>query len=246
MLTVKEVSSLTGVSIRALHHYDSIGLLRPAAVTEAGYRLYDEGSLARLEQILLFRELEFPLAEIKRILSSPAYDAREALRDQIKLLELRRERLGKLIRLAKQTLDKGDVTMDFSAFKNDEYEAYAREAREKWGNTSAYSEYEAAREDRGEAAMSAAGEELMRRFADFGALRGEGPSGEAAQKAVRDLQRFITANFYTCTDEILSWLGEMYAADERFKKNIDAAGGEGTAEFVREAIRFIMGSNEPS
>lgn len=237
MLTVNQVSKLTGVSIRALHHYDAIGLLRPAAVTDAGYRLYDDTSLAQLAQIMLFRELEFPLAEIKRILSSPAYDANEALRDQLKLFELRRERLNEIIEQTKAMLEKGEKTMDFSAFKHEEYERYAREAKEKWGNTPEYAEYEAKLKKNGAAAMGSAGEKLMQRFAEFGALRGGDPAGDEAQAAVCGLQAFITENFYNCTDEMLAGLGEVYAADERFRKNIDAAGGEGTAEFVRDAIR---------
>ena len=104
MKTVKEVSRLTGVSVRALHHYDAIGLLKPIRVTEAGYRLYDDTALARLQSILLFRELEFPLRDIKRILDDPNFDQSAALADQIKLLELRQEQLGRLIALARETL----------------------------------------------------------------------------------------------------------------------------------------------
>ena len=88
MLTVNEVSRLTGVSVRSLHHYDAIGLLKPARVTEAGYRLYGDDELKRLQNILLFRELQFPLKQIRTILDSPDFDQREALAQQIRLLEL--------------------------------------------------------------------------------------------------------------------------------------------------------------
>ena len=91
MRTVNEVSKLTGVSIRTLQYYDSIGLLRPSEYTDAGYRLYDDTSLERLQQILLFRELEFPLKEIRNILASPAYDKDRALQQQIELLELKKQ-----------------------------------------------------------------------------------------------------------------------------------------------------------
>ena len=97
MKTVHEVSKLTGVSIRTLHHYDKIGLLSPATRTEAGYRLYNEGDLARLQQILLFRELEFPLKEIRRIIDAPDFDQARALEQQIELLRLRREHIDNLI-----------------------------------------------------------------------------------------------------------------------------------------------------
>ena len=86
MKTVTEVSKITGVSVRTLHHYDAIGLLRPTAVTEAGYRLYDDEALGRLQTILLFRQLQFPLKEIKKILDSPNFDPQEALAQQIELL----------------------------------------------------------------------------------------------------------------------------------------------------------------
>ena len=239
--TVREVSALTGVSIRALYHYDAIGLLKPTSVTEAGYRLYDEAALRRLSAILFFRELDFPLREIGQILNSPRFDPREALRDQLKLLELRRDRLDGLIRLANETLEKGVDTMDFSAFNTEAYDAYAKEAREKWGDTQAYREYEA----RGKSSASSDGAaQLTALFTAFGALRNGAPDIDAAQRAVDDLQRCISAHFYTCTDEILAGLGEMYVGDERFRINIDRAGGQGTAEFVRNAIRYRLKHRE--
>ena len=103
MITIHEVSKLAGVSVRTLHYYDAIGLLPPTALTESGYRLYDDTALARLQSILLFRELEFPLKDIKRILDDPNFDQAAALADQIKLLELQQARLGRLITLARET-----------------------------------------------------------------------------------------------------------------------------------------------
>ena len=102
-MTIHEVSKLAGVSVRTLHYYDAIGLLPPTALTESGYRLYDDTALARLQSILLFRELEFPLKDIKRILDGPKFDQATALTDQIKLLELQQARLGRLITLARET-----------------------------------------------------------------------------------------------------------------------------------------------
>ena len=101
-MTVKQVSKLTGVSVRTLQYYDDIGLLSPSERTEAGYRLYEEAQLATLQEILLFRELEFPLKDIKAILDSPAYDKERALHQQIELLTLKKERLEGLIRLAEE------------------------------------------------------------------------------------------------------------------------------------------------
>ena len=96
MKTVKEVSKLAGVSVRTLHYYDTIGLLKPTEVTGAGYRLYDDTALERLCQILLFRELEFPLRVIKQIMDNPGYDKGKALEQQIELLTFKKEHIENL------------------------------------------------------------------------------------------------------------------------------------------------------
>ena len=232
MKTVHEVSQISGVSVRTLHHYDAIGLLRPTAVTEAGYRLYDDTALARLQSILLFRELAFPLKEIKRIMDDPQFDQATALEQQIRLLELQQERLSRLIGLARETMKTGVTHMDFTAFDNSKLEQYAAEVKERWGNTAAYQE--SAQRPAAEQYAAAAG--LMAQFARMGRLRTGDPAGQEAQDAVRELQEFITKHFYTCTPEILAGLGQMYTADDRFRASIDAAGGEGTADFAGKAI----------
>lgn len=231
MFTVKEVSTITGVTVRTLHHYDAIGLLKPTKVTAAGYRLYDEAALRRLQSILLFRELQFPLSEIKAILDAPQFDADAALTQQIRLLELQRDHIDKLITHAR-TIQKGGLFMEFGAFDRKEMEQYKAEVKEKWGDTAAYRESQ----QKDPAAMADAGARLMALMAEFGPMRNSDPSAPQATAKVRELQAFITANFYTCTDAILLGLGQMYTADERFRKNIDKAGGEGTADFVQRAI----------
>ena len=142
MWTVKQVSERTGVSIRTLHHYDAIGLLKPTTITQSGYRLYDDAALERLQSILLFRELEFPLKDIKVIIDSPNFDKKEALKQQIELLTLKRKQIDGLISLAQNIIDNGGNKMDFSAFDKREMEQYAKEAKERWGSTAAYAEYE--------------------------------------------------------------------------------------------------------
>lgn len=236
MKTVHEVSKISGVSVRTLHYYDSIGLLSPACVTSAGYRLYDESSLAKLQSILLFRELEFPLKEIKAILENPDFNYISALSQQITLLEAKRERLEKLISLARDTMKTGVSKMDFSAFDNTEIEKYTEEARQKWGQTAAYKEYEsktAAKTDSQKADVFSKMEAIFR---EAGRLCTLSPDCEQAQDCVKKLQSFITENCYTCTKEILSGLGQLYIGDERFRKSIDKAGGEGTAAFLAKAI----------
>ena len=232
-MTIHEVSKLAGISVRTLHHYDAIGLLPPTTLTEAGYRLYNDTALARLQTILLFRELEFPLKDIKRILDDPGFDQSAALADQIKLLELRRKQLGKLIALARETLKTGVTPMKFDAFDKTEQERFAAEVNEKWGGSAAYQEYQQHEQD----GTTGDPADLMAQFAALGKLRHLAPTAPEVKAAIRNLQQFITEHFYTCTPEILAGLGKMYVADDRFRQNIDKVGGEGTAEFVAQAIR---------
>lgn len=234
MKTVHEVSKLSGVSIRALHHYDAIGLLKPSKVTEAGYRLYDENTLARLQTVLMFRELGFSLSDIKKILDSPDFDVRAALEQHIEMLRLQRRHIDGLISAA-QTMMKGE-TAGFAAFDNSEMEKYAEEVKKKWGKTEAYRESEEKMKGKTEAQKNSLAAGLMEKFAGFGALRDFGAGSAEAQAAVKALQQYITENYYTCTDGILAGLGQMYTADERFTASIDAVGGPGTAAFVSEAI----------
>ena len=229
MMTVHEVSILTGVSVRALHHYDAIGLLKPARTTEAGYRLYDDASLARLQEILLLRELEFGLKEIKAVIDGPGFDRSAALSDQLALLILKRERLDRLIELARSLLEKGE-NMDFTAFDDSKERTYAEEARRRWGGTAEYEEFEAKKPGR------EAADGLMEKFAELGKLKALSPADPRVRAAVEGLRAYISENFYECSPEVFSGLGEMYASDPRFRESIDKAGGEGTAEFVSKAI----------
>ena len=233
MKTVKEVSKLTGVSVRTLHHYDAIGLLKPAKVTEAGYRLYDDGSLCRLHSILLLKELQFPLKEIRAILDSPGFDPMEALAQQIELLQLQKQHLEDLISHARKIQKTGVISMEFSSFVTKKIDRYAREAKEKWGKTEAYREYEAKTAGKD---MASTGEQLMDIFREIGEIRHLSPASAEAQALVKKLQGFITDNYYNCTKQILLGLGQMYAAPGEMKENIDKAGGEGTGDFAREAI----------
>ena len=238
MKTVKEVSRVTGVSVRTLHHYDAIGLLKPTRVTEAGYRLYDDTALRRLQTILLFRELQFPLKEIKEILDSPEFDPKEALAQQIRLLELHREHLDALISHARHIQKTGVINMDFSAFDTTERDKYASEAKAKWGKTEAYKEFEQKTAGQTPAQMKDTGDALMDIFAQFGAIRHTSPASGDAQALVAKLQSFITEHYYTCTKQILRGLGQMYIAGDSMTENIDNSGGEGTAEFAHQAIEI--------
>ena len=238
MKTVKEVSQLTGVSVRTLHHYDAIGLLKPTRVTDAGYRLYDDTALRRLQTILLFRELQFPLKEIKGILDSPKFDPKEALEQQIHLLELQRQHLDALISHARKIQMTGVTLMDFSPFDRSELDEYAAQAKAKWGETEAYKEFEQKTAGQTPAQMQDTGDALMDIFAQIGAIRHTSPASGEAQALVAKLQGFITDHYYTCTKQILRGLRQMYIAGDSMTVNIDKAGGEGTAAFAHQAIEI--------
>lgn len=240
MMTVNEVSKLTGVSVRTLHHYDQIGILPATEVTEAGYRLYDESALERLQQILIYKELEFPLKEIKDIIDSPHYEQSKALDHQIRLLELKKEHLQNVIDLAWRIKSLGVKILSFEAFDTKKIDEYAREAKASWGKTEAYKEYEKKSEGRSKEKQQALNAEMMEIFAEFGKIRDQESNGEAAIALAKKLQDHITENYYTCTDEILSGLGQMYAAGGDFTINIDKVGGEGTAVFAYEAIQAMI------
>ncbi len=235
MKTVKQVSALTGVSVRTLHHYDAIGLLRPTTVTAAGYRLYDDAALSRLQSILLFRQLRFSLAEIKEIMDAPQFDPTDALIRQITLLELERDRLDRILSFAREWKEKGVIPMTNQAFDRSEIERYKKQAKEQWGDTAAYREYV----QRGEDPERDDG--MMAYFAALGRLKHLSPEDKTVQREVDGLRSYICEHYYTCTVEIFGCLGEMYVSDGRFMRNIDAVGGEGTAAFAAKAIAVYCG-----
>ena len=251
MMTVKQVSELTGVSIRTLRYYDSIGLLSPADHSESGYRLYDDADLEKLQQILLFRELEFPLKDIVRIVSSPDFDRSKALEQQIELLELKRQHLDDLITFARGIKLLGvnyavkKNKNDFSVFDKSKLDEYSRRAKQQWENSPIYKEFAEKSSKRTEDEEISLAQRTMELFTEFGAMRDRDPADDEVQVQVKKLQEFFCENFYNCTNEILSGLGKMYAGGGEFTENIDKAGGKGTAEFVNRAIEIYCGNIEP-
>lgn len=239
-MKISEVAKLTGVTVRTLQYYDKIGLLNPDEVTDSGYRLYSEESLEVLQQILFFRELDFPLSEIKEIMINPNYDKIKALNKQRELLLKKRERLEKLINLVDNSI-KGESSMSFKEFDKNDIEnikrKYADEVKRRWGNTDAYKESEKKTTSYDSDKWSEVNEEMKVIFNEFSSIVNEDPGCEKAQALVKQWQEYISNNFYKCTKEILAGLGLMYANDERFKENIDKS-GEGTADFMAIAIEI--------
>lgn len=238
MNTIKEVSRITGVSPRTLHYYDSIGLLKPARVTESGYRLYDEASLERLQHILLFKELRFPLKKIKQILDSPDFERNLALEQQLNLLLLQKEHLENLIDMTRGIRMTGVKNLDFSAFDAKKIDEYAAQAKTAWGKSAAYREYEEKMKNRSEEDCTSINQSFMELFSEFGRLNALSilPDSDEAQSLVEQLLQFITENFYSCTPELLQSLGKMYGGGGGFTESIDKKGGRGTADFTSKAI----------
>lgn len=239
-MRISEVAKLTGITVRTFHYYDEVGLLKPSEITEAGYRLYSREDLEILQQILFFRELDFPLSQIKEIMNNPNYDKEEALKKQKELLIQQRQRIEGLIKLIEKRIE-GDNNMSFKEFDMNEIEEnkkkYAKEVKERWGTSKAYEESEKKTSSYNKEKWGDINQETSEIFKGFAELRNSDPGSEEVQELVRRWQKYITDNFYTCTNEILSGLGLMYVEDERFKENLDK-NGEGTAKLMAEAIKI--------
>lgn len=237
-LKIQEAAKLTGLSPKALRHYDKIGLLHPEELSDAGYRLYGPKELSRLREILLLRELDFSLKEIAQLLDVPDRNRQEALRRQRELLVEKRRHLDGVITLVDNLL-KGEKYMDFEAFHTEELDAarekYAREAKERWGETEAYRESrrrEKSRSKEDEQAMLWEMDGLLDRFA---AMADRNPADPEVQALVKEWKNHISRWHYDCSREILAGLGQMYTGDPRFAENLNAH-GPGTAELMSKAI----------
>ena len=238
MKTVTEIAKQTGVSVRTLHHYDAIGLLKPTVLTESGYRLYDDAALERLYLILLFRELEFPLKDIAGILDAPDFDRNRVLQQQIELLKAKANHLQTCIHVANGIKLMGVKNLKFKNWDPKKSDEYSAQAENLYGKTDAWKEYKEKSKNRTENQEQALGDGLMDLFAKLGTMKELPPESGEVQTWVKQLQDYISANYYRCTNQILAGLGEMYAGGGSMTENIDAAGGPGTGEFARDAIRI--------
>lgn len=239
---VGRVAELAGVSVRTLHHYDEIGLLRPGDRSPAGYRLYRDGDLERLRQIMLYRELGFSLEEIAAILD-PESDPLVHLRRQHRLLTERIERLRRMTTAVEYEMEARQVGISmtpeerlevFGDFRPEDYEA---EAEERWGETDAYRESQrrvSSYTKQDWTRIKAEAEAIDERLADL-LSSGTAAESEAAMDAAEQHRRHITRWFYDCTSEIHVGLAELYVADPRFKTRYEAI-APGLAEFVRAAV----------
>jgi DNA-binding transcriptional MerR regulator len=244
-MKVKEVADLVGISVRTLHHYDEIGLLVPEETTESGYRLYSDDNVEVLQQILFFKELGFPLKQIKEIISSPTFNREEALELHRKMLLEKRDRLDKMIATIDKTIkhSKGEIQMSnkekFEGF-DFSHNPYEQEARERWGDKAvdeANAKIGKTKEE--QKAMSDAMNAIYRKLASH---RNESPGSEEAQAAIKEWYDFLN-KMGSYSLDAFKGLGQMYVDDERFTKNIDQF-GEGLAKFMCDAMAVYADRNK--
>ncbi|GAA0955438.1 MerR family transcriptional regulator [Streptomyces rhizosphaericus] len=241
--SVGQVAGFAGVTVRTLHHYDEIGLLRPGARSAAGHRRYDDADLDRLQRILFYRELGFPLEEVAVLLDDPDIDPQAHLRRQYQLLSDRIERLRKMAAAVERAMEARKMGINltpeekFEVFGDFDPDQYQEEVERRWGNTEEY------RESQRRAAsytkedwkrIQEEGDDITNRFV---ALMGAGTptESEVAMDLAEEHRQWICRSHYECGHELHTCLGRMYVSDHRFTENIDKA-GPGLAVYLRDAI----------
>lgn len=246
--TVNRLSQLAGISIRTLHYYDEIGLLKPSMVKNNGYRYYKEAELIRLQQILFFRELEFSLEDIKRILGRPQFSVIESLRDQKKLMRLKKDRLETLINSIDNTIKRMNNNQKmndnelYDAFKDDEVKQYQDEVKERWGNTDAYKQSMKKVSKLTKVEMEklkADGKKHTQAIAD---AMDKGIADPHVQTLIKQSHEGVNF-FYDCSYEMFRNLGKMYVDDPRFAATYEKV-RPGLAVFMRDAIAYYCDSQE--
>ncbi|MFK0106505.1 MerR family transcriptional regulator [Streptomyces sp. NPDC091217] len=241
--SIGQVAGFAGVTVRTLHHYDEIGLLAPGGRSTAGHRRYGDADLDRLQRILFYRELGFPLDEVAVLLDDPDADPRAHLRRQHDLLTARIEKLQKMAEAVEHAMEARRMGINltpeerFEVFGDKDPDQYAEEAEQRWGGTEAYAESQrrAARYTKADwQRMKAEVDDWSERYAALVA-EAEPPAGERAMDMAEEHRLHISAWFYDCPYDMHRGLGEMYIADERFKAFYDAM-APGLAEHLKEAI----------
>jgi len=240
--TVQKLATLANISVRTLHYYDEIGLLKPSTIAKNGYRYYEEKELLRLQQILFFRELDFPLEEIRRMLDRPDFSVVEALKDHKKLIRLKRERLDELI----QTIDKTIKRMTnntkindeelYDAFKDDDVKEYQYEVKQRWGNTEAYKQSQAKVSKMTKAQMQKLKEDGTKHTQTIADNMYKGIDHPDVQALIKKSHEGVNF-FYECSLDMFHNLGQMYVDDPRFTAYYEKF-APGLAVFMRDAINY--------
>lgn len=246
--TVKQLARSAGVTVRTLHYYDEIGLLKPSFIKENGYRYYEERDAIRLQQILFFRELDFALEDIVQIINAPGYQMLKALADQKKLLEMKRSRLDDLLETIQKTMIKlkeGESMSNeerFAAFANDQVEQYKDEVKARWGETEAYKQWAERSKHWTKADLQRINEEGQ---AIILALAQGMEKGIAHAEVQTQIERYFhyMNQFFDCPYQMYRGFGKMYVDDARFAKNFNKVAPH-LAEFMRDAIAYYCDQHE--
>ncbi|WP_186576825.1 MerR family transcriptional regulator [Aquibacillus kalidii] len=253
MYLVKDVAKIAGISVRTLHYYDEIGILKPKKKGQNGYRLYTNQHLERLQQIQFFKELDFPLQKIKEIMDGPSYDQYHALINQKQILQAKRDRLDSIIQSVEKTIMSldGGVNMSnqekFEAFSMEEIKyyrnKYADEVEEIYGTTDAYQESKQRTANYSESDwqhIKVQGDEILIGLAN---VMDSVPNNRIVQKLVSEYRSYINDNYYECTLEIFRGLSDLYVQDIRFTKNLNKY-RPGLADFFSKAIKIYCDKRE--
>ncbi len=241
---------MTGVSIRMLRHYDKIELLVPENINKFnGYRYYGEKNLASMQQILFFKELDFSLQEIKDIINADDFKPLDALSMQRNLLNLKKQRLENMVKFIDRLLDNKNTgefnmskqlknAMNDDAFNKQKLE-YAKEAKDKWGDTDSYKQSQKRMTKYSKQDIALLNQQQAKIYQDLATLMPLGVENPQVQEKVHEARMFISENWYDCSIQQFSALGEMYVADQRFKSNIEQH-GVGLADFLNAAIKIYV------
>lgn len=248
--SVQKLANLAEISVRTLHYYDQIDLLKPARTESNGYRYYEEPELLRLQQILFFRELDFPLEEIKRVLASPRFDMKAALGDQKRLIQLKQARLEGLIQTIDKTikkLNKEENMQDeelYGNFSKEEMDKYAKEAKERWGHTEAFKQSQERVQKMGKAGLAKVIEEAGALTKEIAAAMAKGadPKSEDVQKLIARHYDGLR-HFYEPNLNMYRGMAKMYVDDPRFKTNYENV-AVGLAEYMRDGMLHYADTQE--
>ncbi len=250
-LTVHELATQARISVRTLHYYDEIDLLKPGKVKSNGYRVYGREEMLKLQQILFFRELDFPLDEIKSIVNSPKFNPREALRDHQRMLTIKKMRIDDLLKTIDETLKTmkgGEQTMSnddnnlFGSFDPKQMEEYQEEARQKWGHTDMYKQSQQRVAKMSKDDWKRIGDESDNICKAIVANMDKGPQSPEVQEQI-DRHYNSLRNFYEPNYEMYRGLGEMYVADKRFTVFYDKYHKD-LAKFMCDAMAYYCDTHE--
>jgi DNA-binding transcriptional MerR regulator len=247
--TVKKLAQMTGLTVRALHHYDQIGLLKPSKIGENGYRYYEHPDLLKLQQILFFRELDFSLETIVSIINSPELMPLQILEEQRKLLKLKKKRLEKMLFTIEKTIQKmkrGETMTDdslFSNFSDEESKKYQKEAKERWGHTKAYQQSINRTKTWTKAKWDEVKHEGQTITLAMASVMDCNPADPKVQQIVEKFFQHIN-RFYDLTPEFFRNLGQMYVDDPRFTATYEKI-KPGLAIFMRDAME-VFANNQGS